>query len=102
MNFAVKKRRKPKGKHSCRVCARREKGKCQSCRDKNAVAMTLSRIRRGEIPMRECWRCMKVHPCPVDQHGYVNSETYCHLAPEWNGWPWGRDSDSRWVYPEWG
>jgi len=45
---------------------------------------------------------MKVHPCPVDQHGYVNSETYCHLAPKWNGWPWGRDSDSRWVYPEWG
>lgn len=49
---------------------------------------TFKRVRRGEIPLGRCYRCLRIHPMPPRNGG----ERYCPLAPEyvtdWDGVVW--------------
>ena len=50
--------------------------RCESCRERDRRHQFLHRVRRGEVPMRRCFRCQTIHPYG-DQ-----GERYCFLSAE--------------------
>jgi hypothetical protein len=84
MDHAQTDREHEPGKRRCRTCPTSDR-RCEQCRERDRRNQFLHRVRKGEVPMRKCFRCLTVHP-----YG-SKGEQYCFLSAEWIGWPWRRN-----------